>query len=258
MKVLLLAGGFGTRLSEVTNLIPKPMVTIGSEPILWHIMKTYSHYGFNDFVILLGYKGHIIRDYFINYFNNKSDIVVDIKNNSVAILNNRAEPWKVTLLETGLHTMTGGRILKAKEVINNETFMLTYGDGVGDINIKELVEFHKKHGKLATMTSYQPDGRFGGIAFDKDEKKVTAFMEKPAGDGGWINAGFFVCEPEVLDYIEKDDTTIWERKPLEKLAEDNQLFSYKHRGFWKPMDTLRDHKHLNKMWNENKAQWKKW
>jgi len=258
MKTLLLAGGFGTRLSEATNLIPKPMVPIGGEPILWHIMKSYCHYGHNEFVILLGYKGHVIKDYFINYYRNKSDITVDIANNSVEILNNRAEPWKVTLLETGLNTMTGGRILRAKDVIGDETFMLTYGDGVGDVDIDALVKFHKEHGKLATMTSYQPEGRFGGIEFGDDDKKVNAFMEKPAGDGGWINAGFFVCEPGVLDYIEDGDQCIWERKPLENLAKDGELYSYKHRGFWKPMDTLRDNKQLNDMWNQNKALWKKW
>jgi len=258
MKTLILAGGFGTRLSEATNLIPKPMVPIGPEPILWHIMKSYCHYGYTDFVILLGYKGHVIKDYFINYFYNKSDITVDIQNNSVDILNNRSEPWKVTLLETGLNTMTGGRIKRAKDIIGDEPFMLTYGDGVGDINIEELVKFHKKHGKLATMTSYQPEGRFGGIAFDEKEEKVEAFMEKPAGDGGWINAGFFVCQPEVLRYIDEGDSTIWERQPLENLAKDGELYSYKHKGFWKPMDTLRDNKQLNDMWNQNKALWKKW
>jgi len=258
MKTLILAGGFGTRLSEETENKPKPMVPIGGEPILWHIMKLYSHYGYNDFVILLGYKANVIKDYFINYFYHRSDITVDIANNSVEIINNNSEPWKVTLLDTGLHTMTGGRIKRAKDVIGDETFMLTYGDGVGDINIEELVKFHKKHGKLATMTSYQPEGRFGGIAFDEKQEKVEKFMEKPAGDGGWINAGFFVCEPKVLDYITEGDATIWERKPLENLAKDGELYSYKHTGFWKPMDTLRDNRQLNQMWNENRALWKKW
>ena len=201
MKTLLLAGGFGTRLSEETALKPKPMVEIGGKPILWHIMKLYSHYGYNDFVVLLGYKGHVIKEYFINYFYHQSDIEIDIASNEVKILNNSSEPWKITLLETGLNTMTGGRVLRAKDVVGDEPFMLTYGDGVGDIDITKLVEFHKNHGKVITMTTVQPEGRFGGVAFNEDEEKVDAFLEKPKGDGGWINAGFFVCQPKVFDYL---------------------------------------------------------
>jgi glucose-1-phosphate cytidylyltransferase len=258
MKTLLLAGGFGTRLSEETALKPKPMVEIGGKPILWHIMKLYSHYGFNDFVILLGYKGHVIKEYFINYFYHQSDIEIDIANNEVKILNNASEPWKITLLDTGLHTMTGGRVLRAKDVVGDQPFMLTYGDGVGNVDIKELVDFHNNHGKAITMTTVQPEGRFGGVGFKGETEQVSAFLEKPKGEGGWINAGFFVCEPKVFDYITKGDKTIFEREPLENLAKDGELFAFKHNGFWKPMDTLRDNVQLNKMWDENEAQWKLW
>jgi len=258
MKTLLLAGGFGTRLSEETTLKPKPMVEIGGKPILWHIMKLYSHYGFNDFVILLGYKGHVIKEYFINYFYHQSDIEIDIANNEVKILNNASEPWKITLLDTGLHTMTGGRVLRAKDVVGDEAFMLTYGDGVGDVDVSKLVDFHKNHGKAITMTTVQPEGRFGGVGFKGETEEVSAFLEKPKGEGGWINAGFFVCEPKVFDYITKGDSTIFEREPLENLAKDGELFAFKHNGFWKPMDTLRDNVQLNKMWDENEAQWKLW
>jgi glucose-1-phosphate cytidylyltransferase len=258
MKTLLLAGGFGTRLSEETALKPKPMVEIGGKPILWHIMKLYSHYGFNDFVILLGYKGHVIKEYFINYFYHQSDIEIDIANNEVKILNNASEPWKITLLDTGLHTMTGGRVLRAKDVVGDQPFMLTYGDGVGNVDIKELVDFHNNHGKAITMTTVQPEGRFGGVGFKGETEQVSAFLEKPKGEGGWINAGFFVCEPKVFDYITKGDKTIFEREPLENLAKDGELFAFKHKGFWKPMDTLRDNVQLNKMWDENEAQWKLW
>jgi glucose-1-phosphate cytidylyltransferase len=258
MKTLLLAGGFGTRLSEETALKPKPMVEIGGKPILWHIMKLYSHYGYNDFVVLLGYKGHVIKEYFINYFYHQNDIEIDIANNEVKILNNNSEPWKITLLETGLHTMTGGRVLRAKEVVGDEPFMLTYGDGVGDIDVTKLVDFHKNHGKAITMTTVQPEGRFGGVAFNEDEEKVDAFLEKPKGDGGWINAGFFVCQPKVFDYILEGDKTIFERAPLENLAKDGELYAFKHYGFWKPMDTLRDNVQFNKMWEEGNAKWKIW
>lgn len=258
MKTLLLAGGFGTRFSEETDVKPKPMIHVGPQPILWHIMKIYSHYGFNDFVVLLGYKGYVIKEYFANYFMHQSDITIDVQKNEVSILNNKAEPWKITLLETGLETMTGGRIARAKELIGNDPFMLTYGDGVGDVNIKELVEFHKSHGKLATMTAVQPDGRFGALHIDDNSQKVEDFFEKPRGDGSWINAGFFVCQPQALDYIKGGDKTIWEREPLENLAKDGQLTAYKHRGFWKPMDTLRDKQQLNELWNNNQAQWKLW
>lgn len=257
MKVLLLAGGFGTRLSEETDLKPKPMVEIGGKPILWHIMKTYSQYGFNDFVILLGYKGYYIKEYFANYFLHQSDVTIDLKNNNVEIHNNSSEPWKVTLLDTGLHSMTGGRIKQAKEYIGDESFMLTYGDGVADININELVKFHKAHGKAMTMTSSQPAGRFGALSIEEDNK-VSKFMEKPKGDGAWINAGYFVCEPEVFDYITEGDGTVFEQDPLHNLAMDNKIFTYKHEGFWKPMDSLKDKNDLNELWDTKKAPWKVW
>lgn len=257
MKTLLLAGGFGTRFSEETELKPKPMINIGSHPILWHIMKIYSEYGFNDFIILLGYKGHVIKEYFANYFMYNNDIEIDVAANQMKILNNKSENWKITLLETGLHTMTGGRIMQAKKLVGDEPFMLTYGDGVGDVNIKELVIFHKKHGKSVTMTTVQPDGRFGGVDFKSTDGHVKSFVEKPIGDGGWINAGYFVCEPKIFDYIEDNDT-VWEKEPLENLAKDGELFAYKHKGFWKPMDTLRDNKQLNEMWENDEAKWKIW
>lgn len=258
MKTLLLAGGFGTRFSEETELKPKPMINIGPNPILWHIMKIYSQYGFNDFVVLLGYKGYVIKEYFVNYFMHQSDIEIDLSNNQIKIINTKSEPWKITLLDTGLDTMTGGRILQAKDVVNNESFMLTYGDGVGNVNIKELVAYHKNHGKAVTMTTVQPEGRFGGVSFNEESGLVDKFMEKPVGDGGWINAGFFVCEPKAFDYIKDGLSTVWEREPLENLAKDGELFSYKHHGFWKPMDTQRDNKQLNDSWNNNKALWKTW
>jgi glucose-1-phosphate cytidylyltransferase len=258
MKTLLLAGGFGTRFSEATDLIPKPMIQIGAHPILWHIMKIYSQHGYNDFVILLGYKGYVIKEYFVNYFLHQSDVTIDLSNNKVEILNNKSEPWKITLIDTGLDAMTGGRVLQAKDVIGNEPFMLTYGDGVGDINIKELVAFHRSHGKSVTMTTVQPEGRFGGVSFDGETGNVNNFIEKPVGDGGWINAGFFVCEPKAFDYITNGTQTIWEKEPLENLAKDGELFAYKHSGFWKPMDTLRDNVQLNELWKNNKALWKTW
>ncbi|MCF6169526.1 MAG: glucose-1-phosphate cytidylyltransferase [Bacteroidales bacterium] len=258
MKTLLLAGGFGTRLSEETESKPKPMITIGGKPILWHIMKLYAHYGHTEFVVLLGYKGYAIKEYFLNYFYHQSDLTIDIGANSVEILNNKSEAWKITLLDTGLHTMTGGRILRAKKVVGNEPFMLTYGDGVGNVDIKELLDFHKNHGKSLTMTAVQPEGRFGGVGFAKDDMKVEHFMEKPVGDGGWINAGFFVCEPKVFDYIKDGDSTVFERAPLENLAQNGELYAFKHGGFWKPMDTLRDNVQLNQMWEEKKALWKIW
>ena len=258
MKTLILAGGFGTRISEETELKPKPMILIGEKPILWHIMKIYSFYGFNDFVILLGYKGYVIKEYFINYFLHNNDVTINLEKNEVNIINNKVEPWKITLLDTGLDTMTGGRILRAKEVVGDETFMLTYGDGVGNININELVKFHKNHGKSLTMTTVQPEGRFGGVEFNGNQDLVKSFIEKPKGDGGWINAGFFVCEPDVFDYIKEGDETIWERKPIENIAKDKKLHAFKHFGFWKPMDTLRDNKQLNEMWDNKKALWKVW
>ena len=257
MKVLILAGGLGTRLSEDTINKPKPMVEIGGKPILWHIMKTYSHYGFNDFVILLGYKGYIIKEYFANYFLNNSDVTIDLKNNQMEINNNNCEPWKVTLIDTGYSTMTGGRIKRAEKIIGNDPFMLTYGDGVANINIKNLVKFHKSHSGKITMTSIQPEGRFGALDIDKN-LKVNKFTEKPKGDGNWINGGYFVCDPDVLDYITEGDHSIFEQKPLESLAIKNLLYTYKHNGFWMPMDTLKDKNQLNKMWLENLAPWKIW
>ena len=257
MKVLLLAGGFGTRLSEETDVKPKPMVEIGGKPILWHIMKIYSTYGFNEFVVLLGYKGYVIKEYFANYFLHQSDVTIDLKHNRMEVLNNSSEPWKVTLLDTGLNTMTGGRIKKAKKVVGNESFMLTYGDGIGNIDINKLLKFHKSHGKSMTMTSSQPDGRFGALNIDSNNK-VLEFKEKPKGDGSWINAGYFVCEPDVFDYIDDGDDVVFEQKPLQNLAKDAKIYTYKHEGFWMPMDTLRDKNKLNEMWNQNKAPWKIW
>ena len=255
MKVLLLAGGFGTRLSEETDIKPKPMLDIGGKPILWHIMKTYSHYGFNDFVILLGYKGYYIKEYFANYFLHQSDVTIDMSDGSMEIHNNSSEPWKVTLLDTGLDSMTGGRIKRAQDFIGDKPFMLTYGDGVSDINIEELVKFHKTHGKAMTMTSAQPDGRFGALNID-DNNKVKEFKEKPKGDGSWINAGYFVCDKDIFKYIENGDDVVLEQEPLKLLAKDNQLFTYKHEGFWMPMDTLRDKIKLEKIWKEKNAPWK--
>ena len=257
MKVLILAGGMGTRLSEETNLIPKPMVEINGKPILWHIMKIYSAYGYNDFIILLGYKGYVIKEYFANYFLHKSDVTFNMKENKMTIHEEHCEPWNVTLIDTGLHTMTGGRVKRAQKYVGNEPFMLTYGDGVSDIDIGKLVEFHKAHGKAATMTSVQPEGRFGALVFNEDGE-VTSFAEKPKGDGSWINAGFFVCEPKVFDYISEGDSTIFERAPLENLAKDGELYTYHHNGFWKCMDTLRDKQQLQAMCDEGNAPWISW
>jgi len=255
MKAVILAGGFGTRLSEETQDKPKPMVEIGGKTILWHIMKIYSAHGIQEFIICCGYKGYVIKEYFANYFLHMSDVTFDLKNNKVKIHNTFSEPWSVTLVDTGEKTMTGGRIKRVREYINKETFCLTYGDGVGDVNITELIEFHHQQGKHATVTVTRPVGRFGILRIDKDQ--VTSFMEKPEGEGNWVNSGFFVLEPEVLDYIEGDET-IWERDPLEKLSADGQLTAYKHKGFWKPMDTLRDKQYLEKHWRKNKAPWKVW
>lgn len=256
MKTVILAGGLGTRLSEETELRPKPMIEIGGKPILWHIMKIYSHYGYNDFVILLGYKGYMIKEYFANYFLHQSDVTIDLSNNKMVIHNNTAEPWKVTLLDTGVDTMTGGRIKRAEQFIGEEPFMLTYGDGVSDIPLDKLLRFHKKHGKHITMTSVQPEGRYGALDADADGK-VNSFIEKPKGDNAWVNAGFFVCQPEVIGYI-KGDEDIFERKPLEKMLQDGQLFTYRHRQFWKCMDTQRDKKHLEDLWISRKAPWRCW
>jgi len=257
MKVVLLAGGFGTRLSEETNLIPKPMVEIGGRPILWHIMKIYSHWGFNEFIILTGYKSHIIKDYFINYYTRYSDITVDMSNNSVELHNHRTEPWKVTMLYTGQDTMTGGRLLAAKNIIGKERFMLTYGDGVSDINIQELIKMHEKAGKYATLTSVRPSGRFGALDI-ADNGSITSFKEKPEGDGAWINGGFFVMEHNVFDYLIDGKSTILERKPLETLSEDGKLNAYKHTGFWRAMDTLKDKNELTEMWTNGTCPWALW
>lgn len=257
MKVVILAGGFGTRISEESVLKPKPMIDIGSKPILWHIMKHYSHHGFKEFIILCGYKGYVIKEYFANYFLHQSDVTIDLGKNSVETHKNGSEDWKVTLLNTGLNTLTGGRVKRAQDYIGNEPFMLTYGDGVSDVNISELADFHKESGKLMTVTSVQPEGRFGSLDID-DNGAVQSFQEKPRGDGGWINAGFFVCQPEVLNYITEGDQSILERKPLERIAKDGMLQAYKHYGFWKPMDSMRDKNQLNDLWSARKAPWKTW
>jgi glucose-1-phosphate cytidylyltransferase len=257
MKVCILAGGFGTRLSEETNIIPKPMVEIGGKPILWHIMKLYSHYGFNDFIICLGYKGYVIKEYFANYFLHQSDITFDLKNNKIDIHNNHSEPWKVTLIDTGLKTMTGGRIKKIEKYTDCEKFMLTYGDGLSNINLNRLLSFHNEKNKYATVTAVQPAGRFGALSINPKTNFVSDFNEKPKGDKSWINGGFFVLENEIFDFIDNDQT-YWEREPLENLAKDNQLAAYKHQGFWKPMDMLKDKKELEQMWNKGNAPWKIW
>ena len=257
MKTIILAGGLGTRLSEETDLKPKPMVEIGGKPILWHIMKIYSHYGYNDFIICCGYKSYYIKDYFYHYYMHASDITVDLVSNDVTYHDSDSEPWKITLVDTGLNTMTGGRIKRVQKYIGNEPFMLTYGDGVGNINIPKLLDFHKRNKKLVTLTAVLPDGKFGALSLNNADD-ITEFREKPAGDGSWINGGFFVCQPEVFDYIKKGDSTIFEREPLEGLARDNQLKAYKHTGFWKPMDTLKQKMELNVLWNSDNPPWKVW
>ena len=256
MKVVILAGGFGTRLSEETDVKPKPMVEIGGKPILWHIMKTYSSYGFNEFVVLLGYKGYVIKEFFSNYFLHQSDVTIDLANNSMEVHQNESEPWKVTLLETGLNTLTGGRIKRAKDYIGDDDFLLTYGDGLSDLDIAKTVEFHKSHGKNITMTAVQPAGRYGALDI-KADNSISSFKEKPKGDGAWINGGFFVCKPEVLNYIVGDSTT-FEQEPLSDLAAEGQLMSFKHDGFWECMDTLRDKTHLCELWDSGVAPWKQW
>lgn len=257
MKVVILAGGFGTRISEESHLKPKPMIEIGERPILWHIMKIYSSYGFNDFIICLGYKGYCIKEYFAHYFLHESDVTFDFKNQSESMVHHHsAEPWSVTLVNTGVETMTGGRVKRVREYIGDKPFLLTYGDGVADVNIGELVACHRAHGRLATVTSVQPAGRFGAMDLDNNNL-VRGFKEKPKGDGAWINGGFFVMEPAVLDRIE-GDSTILEKEPLESLARDGQLVSYKHSGFWQPMDTLRDKNHLEDLWKSGTASWKTW
>ena len=258
MKVVILAGGFGTRISEESHLRPKPMIEIGNMPIIWHIMKLYSYYGYNDFIICAGYKQYIIKEYFANYFLHKSDITFDFAsgNRDIIIHDNATEPWKITVVDTGLNTMTGGRIKRIKKYLGNEPFMITYGDGVADVNIFELVKFHEKHGKFMTLTGVRPEGRFGVIDIsEKDE--INVFREKSKEDMGWINGGFIVCNPEVLDYI-KGDEIMLEREPMEMLALQGQLMCYKHYGFWQCMDTLRDKERLEQLWEENNAPWKLW
>ena len=257
MKAVILAGGFGTRLSEATDLIPKPMVEVDGKPILWHIMKIYSSYGYNEFIVLLGYKGYVIKEYFANYFLHQSDVEIDLKNNSIEILNSSSEPWKITLVDTGQNTMTGGRIKRVQNLVGDEPFFLTYGDGVSDINIDELLEEHRKNKATVTMTSVQPDGRFGTFESTLGGK-VTKFLEKPSGDGSWINGGYFVCQPNVFNYIKNGDSTIFEQEPLEGLANDGELYTYRHKGFWKCMDTLKDKNDLNKMCHDNVAPWITW
>ncbi len=257
MKTVILAGGFGTRISEESHLKPKPMIEIGDHPILWHILKIYSSYGLNDFIICLGYKGYVIKEYFANYFLHNSDVTFDLGNNSMEIHDSNAESWKVTLVDTGLLTQTGGRLKRIRKYLGDETFMMTYGDGVANVNIADLLKFHRDHGKLATITAVQPPGRFGAIAFDGDADLVQRFQEKPKGDGAWINGGFFVLEPQVIDYIESDDI-LWEKQPLTDLSRDGHLVAYRHTGFWKPMDTIRDKTELEEQWRKGTAPWKVW
>jgi glucose-1-phosphate cytidylyltransferase len=254
MKSVILAGGYGTRISEESHLKPKPMIEIGGKPILWHIMKIYSHYGITDFIICCGYKGYVIKEYFANYFLHMSDVTIDMKDNSVSVHRKNAEPWKVTLVDTGLETMTGGRLKRVEKYIEG-TFCLTYGDGVSDINIEKLIEFHKTQKCLTTVTAIQPAGRFGSLEFSG--ARVKSFQEKPKGDKRWISGGFFVCEPEILTLID-DDQTILERDPLEKIANEIQLSVFKHTGFWSAMDTLRDKIYLEELWKNNNAKWKVW
>jgi glucose-1-phosphate cytidylyltransferase len=257
MKVVILCGGFGTRISEESHLKPKPMIEVGEHPILWHIMKTYSHYGFNDFVLCLGYRGYYIKEYFNNYFLHQSDITYDFKHQDQKIIhNNQAEPWTVTLVDTGPETQTGGRVKRIKPYVGNEPFLLTYGDGVADINISELVEFHNSHGKIATITTVLPLGRFGILDLD-DNGFVMGFHEKPKEDGSWINAGFFVMQPEIFKYIEGDRSSL-EGMPLTNLAQERQLVAFRHTKFWYPMDTLRDKVHLDNLWKSGNAPWKVW
>jgi len=256
MKALILAGGFGTRISEETEIRPKPMIEIGGKPIIWHIMKCYSQYGIDEFIILLGYKGYFIKEYFSNFFLHQSDITIDLKSNSLEVHSNKSESWKVTLLDTGQNTMTGGRIKRAKKFIGSDTFLLTYGDGLSDLNIKDSINFHKKHNKLISLTAVQPAGRYGSLSID-DSGKIKSFEEKPRGDGSWVNGGFFVCQPEVIDYI-KDDETVFEQEPLMTLAKEGELMARKHDGYWACMDTLRDKSYLNDLWDSGKAPWKIW
>lgn len=255
MKAVILAGGYGTRISEETHLKPKPMVEIGGKPVLWHIMKTYSHYGIHDFVICLGYKGYLIKEFFANYFLHRCDVTIDLQNNQIDVLQNSAEPWRVTLIDTGEKTQTGGRLKRIREHIGNEDFCFTYGDGLAALDIRQLIQFHQKQGTLATVTAVKPPGRFGAIDLDGD--KIHHFEEKPLGDGGWVSGGFFVLSPPVFDYIENDQS-IWEQEPLQTLAQEGQLSAFRHEGFWRPMDTLRDRNYLEELWEKGQAPWKVW
>lgn len=257
MKAVILAGGYGTRIAEETGVRPKPMVEIGGQPILWHIMKIYSTYGINDFIICCGYKGHMIKEFFANYFLQRSDLTFDLRNNQMKVHQNHVEPWKVTLIDTGEATMTGGRLLRVKDYVGNGTFCLTYGDGVSDIDLGELINFHQRQESLVTLTAVQPPGRFGAFSLPEGEARISSFREKPKGDASWINGGFFVLESGAFDYI-VDDSTVWEREPLERLAHDGTLAAYKHRGFWQPIDTLRDKVILEELWQGGKAPWKVW
>lgn len=255
MKAVILAGGLGTRLSEETQLKPKPMAEIGGKPILWHILKIYSAHGVNDFIICLGYKGYVIKEYFANYFLHMSDVTFDMANNHMEVHQNNAEPWRVTLVDTGEKTMTGGRLRRVKKFLGDEDFCFTYGDGVADVNVTELIEFHRRKKTLATVTAVQPPGRYGVL--DTEDHTVRGFLEKPQGDGGWINGGFFVLSPKLLDYI-ADDNTSWEGEPMNRLAREGRLTAYYHTGFWQPMDTLREKNYLEELWVSGKAPWKVW
>ena len=257
MKAVILAGGLGTRLSEETSLRPKPMVEVGGRPILWHIMKIYSSHGINDFVICCGYKGFVIKEYFMNYLLHRSDVTIDVKNNSMDIHQNTAEPWKVTLVDTGDSSGTGGRLRRVKDYLDDETFCFTYGDGVSDVNVTEMLEFHKSQNTLATLTAVQPPGRYGAFRLSQEDDRILNFREKPKGDGAWINGGFFALEPKAIDYIDNDGV-FWEEDPLSRIAEDGQLSAYKHRGYWQSMDTLRDKNVLEGLWGKNQAPWKTW
>lgn len=257
MKVVILAGGYGTRIAEETEIKPKPMIEIGGKPVLWHIMKIYSHYGFNEFIILLGYKGYMIKEYFANYFLHQSDVTFDLQTNSMDVHSNASEPWKVTLVDTGIDTMTGGRIKRAQKYIGDEDFLLTYGDGVGNVDIPKTIAFHKKHAKAITLTAIQPEARFGNLHIS-DAFCVERFMEKPKTETGWINGGFFVCSKKVFEYVNEDENCVFEQEPLQNLSKDGEMFAYKHNDFWHPMDTLRDNQKLNKLWKNGNAPWKIW
>ena len=255
MRAVILAGGLGTRLAEETSVRPKPMVEIGGKPVLWHLMKLYSHHGVNDFVICLGYRGYVIKEYFANYFLHTSDVTFDLAENRMEVRHRHCEPWRVTLVDTGEHTQTGGRLRRVREYVGDDTFCFTYGDGLSDVDVGALIRFHREQRRLATVTAVQPPGRFG--ALDIAGARIMRFEEKPQGDGAWVNGGFFVLEPDAVDYV-SDDATVWEREPVERLARDAQLSAYTHRGFWQPMDTLRDRTLLEGLWQSGRAPWKVW